>query len=136
MGGASGVIFGSMFLGGLKYLPHEFEVGAISLAQYFSEGEKAIEKRGKARPGDKTMLDALYPACKAMMDSAESTPDVKTLFLKAYNASKKGAEDSKKFTSKIGRSKNFRDKTLGLPDPGAVSVSFIFQAFYEIIQKG
>lgn len=135
MGGASGVIFGSMFLGGLKHLPHERTASAMQLAHYFSEGEAAIERRGKAKPGDKTMLDALYPACQAMLASAEDAPDLETLFGQAYDASKKGAEHSKEFTSKIGRSKNFQDKTLGLPDPGAVSASFLFQAFYEIIRK-
>ena len=66
MGGASGIIFGTMFLGGISSLGHQEYATAPQIADYFWNGEQAIERRGKARPGQKTMLDALYPACVEM----------------------------------------------------------------------
>ena len=59
MGGASGIIFGTMFLGGIDCLGHQKDVTASQLADYFCDGEQEIERRGKSKPGQKTMLDAL-----------------------------------------------------------------------------
>lgn len=133
MGGASGIIFGTMFFGGLSRLGHKEYVTARQLSEYFIEGERSIERRGKAKPGQKTMLDALYPACAAMEQAAVQSGDVVLLFREAFRAAERGAEESRNLKSRIGRSKNFKDKTLGLPDPGAVSTSLWFQAFYETI---
>lgn len=129
MGGASGVIFGTMFFGGISCLPHEETVSAKQLAAYFMNGERSVERRGKAKPGQKTMLDALYPACVAMNEAAEVSGDVEKLFMAGYDGACKGVENSKKVRSQTGRSRNFGDKTVGLPDPGAVSTSFLFEAF-------
>ncbi|MCI6699671.1 MAG: dihydroxyacetone kinase subunit L [Lachnospiraceae bacterium] len=134
MGGASGVIFGTMFMGGLSSLPHESEVSAVPLSDYFMKGENAIEKRGKGHPGQKTMLDALYPACSMMKQYTEAGGmDIEILFEKGAEGARDGAEESKNFLSRKGRSKNFREKTIGLPDPGAVSTSIIFKAFCDTI---
>ena len=136
MGGASGIIFGTMFFGGLSRLSHSEYADARELSEYFMEGERAIERRGKARPGQKTMLDALYPACVAMENCAARSSDVELLFKEGYEAAVQGVEDSKQMKSQMGRSKNFKEKTLGLPDPGAVSASLWFQAFYETVSEG
>lgn len=135
MGGASGIIFGTMFFGGLSRLSHREYAEARELSGYFMEGEQSIERRGKARPGQKTMLDALYPACIAMEHAADQSADVVFLFKAGYEAAAQGAEDSRMLKSRMGRSKNFKEKTLGLPDPGAVSASLWFQAFYETVVR-
>lgn len=135
MGGASGVIFGTMFIGGIHELPHESCCNLIQLARYFEEGEKAIERRGKAKAGQKTMLDALIPAVESLNHSAAQDEEMETAFLRAYYAALDGVKASKGMESKIGRSKNFREATIGLPDPGAVSTSLLFKAFYEEIIK-
>lgn len=136
MGGASGVIFGTMFFGGISNLPDSNEVTVKQLAAYFYDGEKAIEKRGKSSPGEKTMLDALWPAVVAMKEyAAEEDADIITLFEKAWYASIEGAKASKDLMSKRGRSSNFGDQCIGLPDPGAMSTSFIFEAMYRKIIK-
>ncbi|MDY5022932.1 MAG: DAK2 domain-containing protein [Blautia sp.] len=57
------------------------------------------------------------------------------VFQKAFQGAFQGMEDSKSFRSQKGRSRNFREKTVGLPDPGAVSTSLLFQAFYETIKE-
>ena len=62
MGGASGIIFGTMFFGGIDCLGHQKDVTASQLADYFCDGEQEIERRGKSKPGQKTMLDALMSA--------------------------------------------------------------------------
>lgn len=135
MGGASGIIFGTMFFGGIDCLGHQKDVTASQLADYFCDGEQEIERRGKSKPGQKTMLDALYPACMEMKKAASETENIKEVLTRGYKAAIQGVEDSKNLRSRIGRSKNFKEKTLGLPDPGAVSVSFWFEGFQFIINE-
>lgn len=133
MGGASGVIFGTMFLGGLEELPHGPAADAGCMARYFMEGERAIERRGKAKPGQKTMLDALYPACDALARAAERGESLEECFRCAWEGARCGVKASEALQSGIGRSRNFHEKTIGLPDPGAVSTELIWRAFYETI---
>lgn len=134
MGGASGVIFGTMFLGGLGELPHGPAADAGCMARYFMEGERAIERRGKAKPGQKTMLDALYPACEALSRAAERGASLKECFRCAREGARCGVKASEALQSGIGRSRNFHEKTIGLPDAGAVSTEIIFRAFCEAIE--
>ena len=131
MGGASGVIFGTMFFGGINELPKSDTVSLKELAKFFDAGEKAIEKRGKSKPGEKTMLDALYPAVCAMNE--DKADDPADFFKAAWKEALAGAEKSKSIVSKKGRSSNFGELTIGRPDPGAVSVTFIFEGIYETI---
>lgn len=96
---------------------------------------KAIEKRGGAKPGQKTMLDALEPACRAMDEYVKSGgSDACSLFGEAMKKAESGAEESRNIISSKGRSKGFKERTIGIPDPGAVSVSIIFRGLYEGIR--
>ncbi|MDO5147095.1 MAG: dihydroxyacetone kinase subunit DhaL [Eubacteriales bacterium] len=135
MGGASGIIFGSMFLGGVDCLPHSQYADAKQISQYFWMGEQSVEKRGKAQPGQKTMLDALSPACVQMELAAKGSADLIEVFRAGYQGALHGMEACRGMVSKTGRSRNFEEKTLGLPDPGAVSTTFIFEAFYHRIYE-
>jgi len=131
MGGASGVIFGTLFIGGLSKLNDGDTVSLTELAVYFDEGAEAIQRRGKARAGQKTMLDALLPAVEALKQSADSGTDMEEALKKAYEMALKGVEASKMMQSKVGRSKNFQEATIGFPDPGAISTSLIFKALHD-----
>jgi len=135
MGGASGVIFGTLFIGGLAHLGHSRHVTLAALAAFFAEGERAIERRGRARPGQKTMIDALLPATRALSLAAEEGAPLDEAFRRAYEAALQGVEASKAMQSRVGRSKNFREATVGVPDPGAVSTSRIFKALYEGVRE-
>lgn len=135
MGGASGVIFGTMFIGGAGCLPHGTEASLDQIAEYFVQGEQAIERRGRTKPGQKTMLDALMPAVSALKISAGNAEDMGTAFRKAAQAAWEGAQQSRILKGSVGRSKNFKEAAIGLPDPGAVSVSLIFKAFSETMEK-
>ena len=131
MGGASGVIFGTMFIGGIQQIPHSESVSAVQLCNYFKCGETEIERRGRSGPGQKTMLDALCPACEAMKEYVLSNCDVVGMFAEAASAAKRGVDTSRYLKPLKGRSRNFDVCALGIPDPGAVSTSIIFTSFYH-----
>lgn len=131
MGGASGVLFGSLFIGGLQDLPETRSIGMGQLADFLETSVASIQRRGKAAPGDKTMVDALLPAVQALRRSADAGEDVVTALDAAAKAAERGMEETRAMLSRIGRAKNFGEKTLGHPDAGAVSVSIVFGALYE-----
>lgn len=136
MGGASGVIFGTLFIGGHdavvapdgSYLE---ALDAAALRRYFRLSADAISHRGRTKPNDRTMLDALLYAVDAMEQS--DTSDIAELMKCAWEGACRGAEATSQMRPRLGRSKNFRDQALGWPDPGAVSTSIIFRGLYESI---
>jgi dihydroxyacetone kinase len=66
MGGASGVLFGSLFMAGARGREARAEISPQDFAAMFERSLQAIKERGKAAVGDKTMVDALEPAVEAM----------------------------------------------------------------------
>ena len=136
MGGASGVIFGTLFIGGVEALTGPdgnllTAVDADGLRRYFRLGAEAISHRGKARANDRTMLDALLYAADAMENC--QTDDITVLLKAGWDGACAGAEATRQMLPRLGRTKNFRDKALGYPDPGAVSTSIIFRGLYEAV---
>lgn len=138
MGGASGVIFGTMFIGGHEALTTEDGVQLTAMdgrtmRRFFRLSAEAIAKRGHTRPNDRTMLDALLYAVDAMEKSASD--DVVELLRCAWDGASRGAEATSQMRPRLGRAKNFREQAIGCPDPGAVSTSLIFRGLYEEIGK-
>ena len=131
MGGTSGVIFGTMFIGGLSAVKDKDPITVQDFAEYIDLGTKAISVRGKVDRGAKTMYDALAEARDSLLKAAEENADVHAFFLAGAEGAERGAEATKPMQSRMGRSKNFRDRTVGHPDSGAVSTSLIFKAFAD-----
>ena len=70
IGGASGVIFGTLFRGGARNLTGATIFNAETLSLMLADGLAAVQERGKANPGDKTMVDALTPAAAKAAEMA------------------------------------------------------------------
>ena len=132
MGGASGVIFGSLYLAGAKGAEARTAIGAADLAGMERKSLAAIQERGKAEKGDKTMVDALLPAVEAL----EANRDASLLdALKAAEAAAlQGVEDTKNYVAKFGRAKSFLERAIGHQDAGATSVWLIFQGMREFVE--
>lgn len=131
MGGASGIIFGSLFMSGAADMPAREKVSSCDFAVMMEKSLSVIKERGKAEPGDKTMIDALSPAVTAMKDNAPEGY-AKMLYVAAA-AAEKGMEATKNMIAKKGRSKSLAERSLGHPDAGAVSVYLIFLSMSEFI---
>lgn len=131
MGGASGVIFGTLFMGGAKGKKSKNQLDSSDFAELFRGGLEAIQKRGGAQLGDKTMIDALVPAVEAMEVQFQS--GLEPMFQAACSAAEKGAQDTENYVAKFGRAKSLMERSLGHRDAGAVSTWIIFQAMYEYV---
>jgi phosphoenolpyruvate---glycerone phosphotransferase subunit DhaL len=124
-GGASGIIFGSWFSVGALGLAGRQEFDTEALALFLLDGLKAVQKRGKANAGDKSMVDALLPALAALEGHfQDSLQDALRL---AAQAAKAGAEATKEMDARIGKARSLGARALGFVDPGALSVSLILE---------
>lgn len=131
MGGASGVIFGSLYLAGAKGRNPKPVLQAADLAEMMKKSLFAIKERGGAEVGDKTMVDALSPAVKAMAENKGR--GLYEMLSAAEEAARKGMEDSKKYIAKFGRAKSLLERAVGHQDAGATSVYFIIQGMREFV---
>ena len=131
MGGASGVIFGSLYLAGAKGAEAKEAITAADLAKMEKKSLTAIKERGKAEVGDKTMVDALAPAVEAMEANREK--GLLEMLKAAEEAAKQGVEDTKKYVAKFGRAKSLMERAIGYQDAGATSVWLILQGMREYV---
>lgn len=132
MGGASGVIFGSLYLAGAKGMEAKAVLTAEDIVQMERKSLQAIQERGKAKVGDKTMVDALAPAVEAMEKNANK--GLLEMLREAENAAAKGVENTKKYEAKFGRAKSLMERAIGFQDAGATSVWLIFQGMREFVE--
>ena len=132
MGGASGVIFGSLYLAGAKGMESKKVLTAFDLAEMEEKSLAAIQERGGAQVGDKTMVDALAPAVEALKKNADL--GLLEMLKQAEEAARIGMEDTKKYVAKFGRAKYLLERAVGHQDAGATSVYLIFQGMREFVE--
>lgn len=134
-GGASSSLFGLFFGGMADAAPHGTATGASDLAAMFEAGLANMRKQTKAQPGDKTMLDALVPAVDAMRAAADAGKSTAEALRLSAEAARAGAEATENQAARFGRAKLLGERTHGHADPGAVSVSLMFEGFYNGFQE-
>lgn len=109
----------------------KIEVDLRDLTLFFSEFVNRIMVTGKAKCGEKTIVDSLYPAARALEDSLKANKNYKDSFKSAYEEAKMGLQSTKKMLSMHGRAKWFGEKSIGKEDPGAAAGVLLLKAFYE-----
>ncbi len=131
VGGASGTIFGSLFLGMAKVAKDRSTISVTELSEMLGEGLAQIQRRGKAQPGDKTMVDALFPATESLKASAREGVVLSEAVRRAAEAARQGAEATRNMIGKHGRAKYFKEKSIGWQDAGATTVAVILESIAE-----
>lgn len=131
VGGASGPLYGTFFLrfGGATGAATELDIEALAMA--LDAGLTGIMERGKAEPGDKTMVDALSPAVDAMEAVIKSGGDLATAVTSARDAAAAGRDATVPMVARKGRASYLGERSAGHMDPGAVSMSLLFDALAE-----
>lgn len=130
--GSTSTLLGALFMGmgeALEPLQVTNEVNAAQLKVMFRGGLTGVQEQTKAKPGDKTMMDALVPAVEAI-ETCESD-DVKTLLKAGAEAALKGAEATVNMKANFGRARNLGERSIGFADAGATSWACLFQSFAE-----
>ena len=130
LNGGSAVPLWNTWLDGLQEAaPEGDEVDVAGLKAMFAHAFEALDEISGDKAGDKTMMDALIPASKAI--AAYQGQEAGGLFEAAAKAAQAGAEASKGFVAKYGRAKSYKEQTIGTPDAGAVSMAYFFRGLAE-----
>jgi dihydroxyacetone kinase-like protein len=131
MGGASGALFGTVYRAGGKALAGRDVLDAEGLALLLEAALDGVMKRGGAKPGDKTMIDALAPAAaKAREVTALDLPDALTAVAAAAES---GKDASKAMIAQFGRAKTLGEACIGFPDAGACSVTIMLSTMRDYV---
>jgi dihydroxyacetone kinase-like protein len=131
VGGASGPLYGTAFLragiasSGKREL---YEADVVSLLEAALEGIKA---RGKAQPGEKTMVDALTPALAAAKEAEARNLGLSQLLHRASDAAEEGMRATIPLLATKGRASYLGERSIGHQDPGATSSWLILKAFAD-----
>jgi triose/dihydroxyacetone kinase / FAD-AMP lyase (cyclizing) len=124
LGGSSGPLYGILFLRCGSVLEKASRVTALEQwAEAIEQGCGAISELGGAKPGDRTMLDALDPFVKALRNHAT--------LKEAVAAAERGAEATAQMKPRLGRSSYLGNRVLGHRDPGAEAIAIWLRAVYE-----
>jgi len=138
IGGSAGAIFGTFFTGQASYyeknLAGKTELNLEDFSQMLYEALIQIKRRGDAKLGDKTMVDALEPAVASLQRSVKEKHTLSRAFSDAASSARDGAESTKTMVGKHGRSKNLGERGIGFIDPGSVSTAIIFKTISDYIQ--
>ena len=135
LGGSSGPLYGVFFLRCGSALESARATILANWAHALDQGCRAISELGGAKPGDRSMLDALDPFVKALKKSVNEDDFRKTI-LNAVEAAERGAEATATMKPRVGRSSYLGDRVLGHPDPGAKAVAIWLRSACETLIAG
>jgi len=127
VGGASGPLYGTLFLR-MAGAAGDGQWDAAAFARALRAGLDGVVARGKAEPGDKTMLDALAPACDALDASLAGGAPLADALRAAADAARHGRDATTPLLARKGRASYLGERSVGHQDPGATSTALLFDA--------
>ncbi|HHY46484.1 MAG TPA: dihydroxyacetone kinase subunit L [Firmicutes bacterium] len=126
-----GTLMATGFMKGGKAVQGKEEVQLADLAALVHAFVEGIMARGKAKPGEKTIIDSLHPAAQALDQAISEGRSLKEGLAAAYEAAEKGVEATKAMISQHGRPAYYQEKTLGKQDPGATVGMLVLKGFVD-----
>ena len=108
-------------------------MGPVEFKLWLDAMEASLSRMGKAKPGDKTILDAVHAASQAIPQT--DSDDIAEACAKATEAATLAAQRTANMLSAKGRSSRLGERVVGHPDPGAVSFSLILEAFANCLRR-
>jgi dihydroxyacetone kinase-like protein len=133
VGGASGPLYGSAFRQFGKALQDPVTLPCFAAA--FEAGVAAVERLGRAAPGDKTMIDALTPAARALAEAARDGAAPHEAFRRAAAAAADGSRATIPMRARKGRASYLGERSVGHEDPGAASAAVIVASLAAVAAK-
>ena len=127
VGGASGPLYGTAFMKAGMACKGMAEISGEDMLKALSAAIAGIKQRGKSEEGEKTMLDALCPAERALSEALEGGVALKDALGKAVNAAEAGLLHTRDIIATKGRASYLGERSLGHQDPGAASSLLMLQ---------
>jgi D-erythrulose 4-kinase len=132
-GGTSGILWGLLLEGVGNSLGNTEAVTSKRLADAVQSSAQQLQSFSKAELGDKTMLDALFPFVDTLVEQVDAGASIADAWRSAASACRQAAEATASLVPKIGRARPLAERSVGTPDPGAVSLSLIVTAIGDVL---
>ncbi len=129
--GPLGRYTGSSFCDAETFSNKKAPTGLAQWTEAVEAGSRAISELGGAKPGDRTMVDALDPFVKALRRASANAS--REALLTAVDEAQKGADATAQMKPRLGRSSYLGSRVLGHPDPGAAAVAIWLRAVCEAL---
>ena len=131
IGGSAGPLFGKFFLQASISNIGNTSMDAANWVLAFDDGTMGVSMIGRSTEGEKTMLDALFPAVRAMQEKLEEGQNLSEIFLAGAEAAENGVEFTKTISANKGRAAYIGQRSIGHQDPGATTVMLMLQALHK-----
>jgi dihydroxyacetone kinase-like protein len=132
VGGASGPLYGTAFLRGAGAIAGATDPSAgAAFVAALEAAAGGISSLGKSTEGEKTMLDALFPAARAARAALDGGGDLATVTAAARDAAAAGAEATIPMLATKGRASYLGARSVGHQDPGATSSALLLAVLAE-----
>lgn len=128
VGGASGPLYGTFFLQMASVTGGKTELTLIDWANTLEAGVNGVIMRGKAQPGDKTMIDALLPALNALKNAISKGASPGDALRQSAQAAAIGRDATTALVARKGRASYLGERSAGHQDPGATSAVLLLNA--------
>jgi phosphoenolpyruvate---glycerone phosphotransferase subunit DhaL len=128
VGGAAGPLYGTFFLRIATAAGSAPELEAQQLEAALRAGVEGVRQRGKAEPGDKTMLDALQPAVDALRGGLAEGQALPAALAAAAAAAEEGCKATIPLLARKGRASYLGERSRDHQDPGATSSAYLIRA--------
>jgi dihydroxyacetone kinase len=115
-----GALMATAFMRAGKEVMGKAEIDAADLAKMFLAASLGIQERGKAKPGDKTIVDAWHPAAEVFQQEIANGSSLQDAGNVALEAARKGRDTAIPLRSVVGRANWVGERTEGNADPGTV----------------
>ena len=133
VGGASGPLYGTYFIQLGMVTNGKLELTLEDWISAVESGLNGVIRRGKANPGDKTMIDSLLPGLEALKAAANDGANLAEALEKSAAAVEQGMKDTIPLVAKKGRASYLGERSAGHQDPGATSSYFLFKTAAEVL---
>ncbi|WP_126428603.1 dihydroxyacetone kinase subunit DhaL [Brevibacillus marinus] len=130
-----GTLMASALIRGGKVSQGKTELTVEDLHTVVKAMVQALEERGKAKVGDKTILDAFVPAMDAIEAANKAGKSLKEAINQAYEAAEDGAKRTIEMQSRHGRAARYLERSIGHQDPGATVAALFFKGFSNYINS-
>lgn len=127
IGGSMGPLYGTFFKSMGRAIRNK-DIDAAQFLAMLEAGMKGVMDIGEAHPGDKTMLDALYPAISSFKSAIEQGRSFVEALDAMAKAAQKGAADTVNMVARVGRASRLGERSRGVQDAGATSCAILLAA--------
>lgn len=133
IGGSMGPLYGKVFKAMGRTLEGHEWIDAVLFREALVKVREGMEGLTPAKPGDKTLVDALYPAIDAFIEAVDSGGGFGGALLVMKAAAEEGRDATREMVARLGRSSRLGERSMGVIDAGAASCALLLGAMADSI---